>query len=46
MVYYWQKNADSKKRETADAYVAHFYTLAKKYQSRENPPTDDEKEEL
>lgn len=35
-----------KKRETADTYVAHFYALAKKYQSRENPPTDDEKEEL
>ena len=33
-----------KKRETADESEAHFYALMAKYQTRENPPSDDEKD--
>lgn len=33
-----------KKREIADKYERHYYDLVNKYQNRDNPPTDDEKD--
>ena len=39
-----RKKPTVKKRETADEYEAHFYALVAKYQTRENPPSDDEKD--
>lgn len=39
-----RKKPTVKKRETADEYEAHFYVLVAKYQTRENPPSDDEKD--
>ena len=33
-----------KKREIADKYERQYYALVEKYQNRENPPMDDEKE--
>jgi hypothetical protein len=39
-----QKEPNRKKRETADEYEAHFYALIAKYKTRENPPSDDEKD--
>ena len=39
-----RKKPTVKKRETADEYEAHFYALVAKYQTLENPPSDDEKD--
>ena len=39
-----KKKPTVKKRETADEYEAHFYALVAKYKTRENPPSDDEKD--
>ena len=39
-----RKKPTVKKRETADEYEAHFYALVAKYKTRENPPSDDEKD--
>ena len=39
-----RKKPTVKKRETADEYEEHFYALVAKYQTRENPPSDDEKD--